>query len=135
MHMKPVRRPVPDYTDRAYWNGLIKMSLSKFFILCVLNEKSLHGYEIAKAVELTTQGCCSPTEGALYPVLHEFESGGYVTSRAEHVKGRERKVYELTAKGREAFRVAASAWLEVTGCLGGSCKPSKSRRKSACATC
>jgi hypothetical protein len=52
-----------DYTDRQYWNGLIKMSLSKFFILCVLNQRRLHGYEISKAVEETTQGCCSPTPG------------------------------------------------------------------------
>ena len=46
-----------DYTDRAYWNGLIKMSLSKFFILCVLQTRPMHGYEITRAVERTTNGC------------------------------------------------------------------------------
>jgi DNA-binding PadR family transcriptional regulator len=135
MRLKVVRRPGPDYTDRGYWNGLIKMSLSKFFILCVLNQREMHGYEVARAVEQTTQGCCSPTEGTLYPVLHEFEAGGYVTSRSETVSGRERKIYEITDKGREAFRVAAAAWLEVTGCLTGSCAPRKGRAKSSCKTC
>jgi hypothetical protein len=36
LHTQIPGRQMVDYTDRAYWNGLIKMSLSKFFILCVL---------------------------------------------------------------------------------------------------
>lgn len=117
MHLKNVERPAVDYTDRAYWNGIIKMSLSKFFILCVLHEKPMHGYEVARRVERSTNGCCSPTEGTIYPVLREFEEGGYVTSAAETVSGRERKVYTLTEKGREAFKVAVAAWMDVTRCL------------------
>lgn len=120
--------PVPeatesDYTDVTYWNGLIKMSLSKFFILCVLNRRSMHGYDISKAVENTTEGCCSPTPGALYPVLKEFEAGGYVTVDPQVVGGRQRKVYTLTDKGREAFRVAQQAWKSVTACIAASGDP------------
>ncbi len=102
-----------DYTDRLYWNGIIKMSLSKFFILSVLKARPMHGYEIAREVECSTQGCCAPTEGTLYPVLREFEQGGYVTAHTETVAGRGRKVYTLTDKGREAFTVAVDAWMEV----------------------
>jgi len=109
-----VAKPVPDFLSRAYWNGTIKMSLSKFFILRVLHQRPMHGYDVARAVEQTTNGCCSPTEGTIYPELHEFEEGGYVTSEAEVVSGRERKVYTLTDKGREAFRVAVEAWMDVT---------------------
>src|SRR5499427_7611161 len=85
-------RQAMDYTDRAYWNGLIKMSLSKFFILCVLQTRPMHGYEITRAVERTTNGCCSPAEGTIYPVLREFEQGGYVTAHTEVVQGRQRKI-------------------------------------------
>ncbi len=102
-----------DYTDRMYWNGIIKMSLSKFFILSVLRQRPMHGYEIAREVECSTQGCCAPTEGTIYPVLREFEQGGYVTVHNETVSGRGRKVYTLTDKGREAFAVAVEAWMEV----------------------
>lgn len=77
----------------------------------------MHGYDIARTVERTTNGCCSPTEGTIYPVLREFEDGGYVTSVTEVVSGRERRVYTLTDKGREAFKVAVAAWMDVTGCL------------------
>ncbi|PWC38778.1 PadR family transcriptional regulator [Azospirillum sp. TSO22-1] len=93
------------------------MSLSKFFILSVLHQNPMHGYDVARAVERTTNGCCSPTEGTIYPALREFEEGGYVTSEAEIVSGRERKVYTLTDKGREAFKVAVEAWMEVTQAL------------------
>ena len=114
MHLRKIDRTAVDYTDRAYWNGIIKMSLSKFFILSVLHRKPMHGYEIARAVECATQGCCAPTEGTIYPVLREFEEGGYLTSHAEIVSGRERKIYTLTGKGRDAFTVAVEAWMEVT---------------------
>ncbi len=103
-----------DYTSRPYWNGMIKMCLSRFFILRVLCEHPMHGYEIAKTVESLTEGCCSPTEGTLYPVLREFESGGLVRAEEQSVGGRSRKVYTLTEKGREAFSVAVEAWNEVT---------------------
>jgi len=112
-----VAKSAPDLTSRAYWNGTIKMSLSKFFILCVLHQRPMHGYDIARAVERTTNGCCSPTEGTIYPVLREFEEGGYVTFHAEVVSGRERKVYTLTERGREAFKVAVGSWMEITQCL------------------
>ena len=109
-----------DYTDPDYWNGLIKMSMSKFFILCVLNRGPMHGYEISKTIETETQGCCAPTPGALYPVLKEFEAGGYVTARDEISSGRRRKVYTITDRGREAFRVAVKAWSDVGACLAAS---------------
>lgn len=110
-------KPAPDFTSRAYWNGTIKMSLSKFFILCVLHQKPMHGYDIANAVERATEGNCSPTEGTIYPSLREFEEGAYVTSEVQVVSGRVRKVYTLTEKGREAFKVAVEAWMDVTHCL------------------
>lgn len=114
------RRPArqsPDYADPAYWRGTIKMSLSKFFVLCVLQKKAMHGYEVVQAVERTTDGCCSPTEGTVYPMLNEFEAGGYLTSHADIVQGRERKVYAITPKGRDAFQTAVDAWMEATDCI------------------
>jgi len=132
MHARAVAKPSPDFLSRDYWNGTIKMSLSKFFILCVLHQKPMHGYDVARAVETTTNGCCSPTEGTIYPVLREFESGGYLTSETEVVSGRERRVYTLTDKGREAFKVAAAAWMDVTRCLIESGKVAEGDGTSCC---
>lgn len=103
-----------DYTSREYWNGMIKMSLSRFFILRVLYTQPMHGYEIARTVAEVTRGCCTPTEGTIYPVLREFEECDCVIASTEVVNGRERKIYTLTDKGRQAFEVAVEAWQEVT---------------------
>jgi PadR family transcriptional regulator, regulatory protein PadR len=118
----PPLRPAPappriDYAARDYWAGTIKMGLSKFFILRVLHDGPMHGYEVARAVEHTTGGCCSPTEGTIYPVLREFEAGGFLTVSETIVQGRQRRVYALTEAGRAAFRVALDAWMEATAAL------------------
>jgi DNA-binding PadR family transcriptional regulator len=128
--LRTVQRPPVDLTDRAYWSGTIKMALSKFFVLRVLHDGPSHGYDIARAVERATSGCCSPTEGGLYPVLREFEQGGYVTSDTDIVSGRERKVYTLTDKGREAFRVGVEAWMEVTEALVETRRVASKRRRA-----
>ncbi|MGC3940730.1 PadR family transcriptional regulator [Roseobacter sp. EG26] len=107
----------PDLLDPDYWGNTIKMSLSKFFILCVLQYEDLHGYDIARQVEQRTDGCCTPREGTIYPVLKQFTEGGYVTFSSEIVSGRERKVYSVTEKGRQAFQVALTEWMKITRCL------------------
>lgn len=109
----------PDLTSRAYWTGTIKMSLSKLFILAALAEGPKHGYAIAQRVAAMTKGCCSPSEGTIYPSLRDFESGGYVTAEETTVGGRRRKVYTMTDRGLRAHRVAVEAWLEVAWALGG----------------
>jgi DNA-binding PadR family transcriptional regulator len=98
------------YETQDYWNSLIKMSLSRFFILHVLHQQSVHGYEIAKQVAAITKGCCAPTEGSLYPVLKEFLEAGLVNAVSEVVAGRERKVYTLAPTGERAYQMAATAW-------------------------
>ena len=126
--LRAVPRPSPDFTDRGYWAGTIKMALSRFFVLQVLHDGPAHGYDIGRAVERTTNGCCSPSEGALYPTLREFEQGGYVTSETEVVSGRERRVYTLTGKGREAFRVGLEAWMDATDALLETGRAAKARK-------
>jgi DNA-binding PadR family transcriptional regulator len=115
--LSAVARAASDFTDSSYWAGTIKMSLSRLFILAALHEKPLHGYEIARSVERSTNGCCSPTEGTIYPAMREFEQGGYVTSEESVVQGRGRKTYTLTDRGRAAFKVGMEAWADATRAL------------------
>lgn len=101
------------YESPEYWAGLIRMSLSRFFILHVLYHEAVHGYEITKKVGAITHGCCAPTEGSLYPMLREFMDAGLVEVKTEVVSGRERKVYTLTPPGERAYETAAGAWEKV----------------------
>jgi PadR family transcriptional regulator, regulatory protein PadR len=101
---------IVEYTNRRYWNDIINMSLVKFFVLRVLYDHPSYGYEIIREIGQTTRGFCVPTEGAVYPILKEFERDGCVTSEKKVVNGRQRKVYTLTPLGREAFEVGAEVW-------------------------
>lgn len=115
------------YETQDYWNSLIKMSLSRFFILHVLHQQPLHGYEIAKQVAAITKGCCAPTEGSLYPVLKEFLEAGLVDAVSEVVAGRERKVYTLTPAGERAYEMAAGAWGEAAAYILLAIDPTKAQ--------
>lgn len=102
-----------DLEDRNYWKSLINMSLMRCLILESLCCEPSHGYAILEKVKHSTQGCCVPTYGAIYPVLKQLVKGGYATSRLEIVGGRKRRVYELTAKGVRAYYTATQAWRDV----------------------
>ena len=99
--------------DVAYWKSLINMSVTRFLILRTLRQEPSHGYAILQKVQRFTEGCCTPTHGAIYPVLKELVEGNYATVRSERVEGRERRVYGLTKKGKQAYETAIEAWEEV----------------------
>lgn len=99
--------------DKKYWENLIKFSLSKFFILLILDRCPGHGYEISKKVKDFTCGCCSPTEGTLYPTLNALKKEGYLRCKTEDVKGRKRKIYTLNRKGKKVVKVAIDSWKKI----------------------
>jgi DNA-binding PadR family transcriptional regulator len=102
-----------DYTDPSYWQSLIKMSLSRYYVFHALAQGPKHGYEISKWVTEVTSGCCSPSEGALYPMMKEIEQGDYVKCHTELVSGRSRKIYTLTEKGKLAYELAKASWTDA----------------------
>lgn len=51
--------------------------------------------------------------GTVYPVLHELEQAGYLTSRAEVVSGKQRKYYKATPQGRKALASAKEKLREL----------------------
>ena len=109
-----------DLGTEAYWDLLIKKSVSRFFLLSTLFQRPMHGYEIAKSIEACCDGCCKPTDGMIYPTIKELLNDGYIECVSEVVGGRRRKVCHLTPKGKEAYRVAARVWSGVLPYLGSS---------------
>jgi DNA-binding PadR family transcriptional regulator len=53
----------------------------------------------------------------IYPTIRELTEGGYITCRTESQGQRQRKVCELTDRGRAAFRAAAEVWTSVLPAL------------------
>ena len=103
----------PGLESDAYWELLIKKSVSRFFLLSVLSQRPMHGYEIAKSIESCCEGYCKPTDGMIYPTIKELVNGGYIECVPEVIGGRRRNVCHLTANGKEAYRAAARVWAGV----------------------
>ena len=106
-----------DMTAKSYWQSLASRGTGRFLVLAALNERPRHGYELAKAVTEACDGCCEPSDAMIYPTIRELMNGGYITCHTESTGQRQRKVCELTDKGREAFRAAAEVWRSVLPAL------------------
>jgi PadR family transcriptional regulator PadR len=100
-------------------NADLTRTSADLLVLSVLAEGgSLYGYAITKQVAARSNGAIRLTPGVLYPLLHDMEQQGLLLSSWETVqapgnedqdRGRKRKWYRLSAKGRKrlAHRVEA----------------------------
>jgi len=68
-------------------------------ILRLVEAKPTWGYDIIKETESKYK--VKLRHGALYPMLNKLEAKGFVKSRRELQKGRVRKIYEITMKGKQ----------------------------------
>jgi len=69
------------------------------FILRLVEAEPTWGYDIIKQTESTYK--VKLRHGVLYPMLNKLEAKGFVKSRKELQKGRVRKIYEITWRGRQ----------------------------------
>lgn len=73
----------------------------RFLILAILAIKPSHGYDITKKIQEVTAGSVKPSPGSIYPILHDLSEEGLVEEELSVEKGRARKIYRLTRKGKE----------------------------------
>src|SRR5438105_6253486 len=105
-----------DSTNRpALLQGTLDM-----LILRTLLFGSAHGHQIAKHIQRTTEDILQVEHGSLYPALHRLERKGWVSSKWELAKDRNRefKYYRLTAPGRKQLVAEESKWRKLTGAVG-----------------
>jgi len=79
-----------------------------------------HGHEIAKHIQRTTEDVLQVEHGSLYPALHRLERRGWVTSKWEIARARNRefKYYRLTRTGRQQLTVERSKWKQLATAIG-----------------
>lgn len=62
------------------------------------------GYDLKKFFETTFSHFCAAGYGSIYPALADLTTAGLVSCHAQPQHGKpERKIYQLTAAGRQAF--------------------------------
>jgi len=72
---------------------------SRFYILTILYEGPAHGYQILSRFKKRVKKEVSPS--LVYPFLQQLEEKGYVKHTLKAIGEKEKKVFELTKKGRE----------------------------------
>jgi transcriptional regulator len=104
-------------------SGLLQGTLD-LLILRTLLFGPLHGHGIAKHIQHTSQDALLVEHGSLYPALRRLEDSGCITSRWEQTgRGREMRLYRLTAKGRRQLTVEESRWKTLARAMARMLKP------------
>jgi PadR family transcriptional regulator PadR len=84
----------------------------------------LHGHGITKHILHTSEDVLQVEHGSLYPALHRLEKSGCITSKWESTeRGREMRLYRLTAKGRKQLGVEQSRWHQLAEAMARMLKP------------
>lgn len=89
----------------------VKRGSAELAILSLLERGAMHGYEIAKRVELETGGVLKFDVASLYPLLYRMERRGWVVaSWQESDAGRRRRCYKLTREGKKQLVPLRLQW-------------------------
>jgi PadR family transcriptional regulator PadR len=89
----------------------LKKGSTELLVLSLVERRARHGYEIAKLIEMRSEGALRFNVASLYPLLYRLEARGLLEARWVEKPGqRRRRYYRLTADGRKALRLQQGAW-------------------------
>ncbi len=91
-------------------SDLLQGTLDLLILKSIVREP-LHGWGIAKRIQLLSDEVLSVQQGSLYPALHRLEQQGWIEAewRASDL-GREAKFYSLTREGRKQLARELESW-------------------------
>jgi PadR family transcriptional regulator, regulatory protein PadR len=80
-------------------------------ILKTIAREPLHGWGIAKRIQMLSGDVLSVGQGSLYPALHRLEQQGWISAEwKDSDLGRPAKVYSLTREGRKQLDRELKSW-------------------------
>jgi len=96
-----------------------KRGSAELLILALVEDDSLHGYEIGRQIELRSDGMLTFTLAALYATLYRMEARRWITGRwVEKAGQRRRRHYKITEAGRKVLAAQREDWARLIGVLG-----------------
>jgi transcriptional regulator len=83
-----------------------------------------NGYEIAKAIERSSDDVLQVDHGSLYPALHRLERNGLVAGKWEvSTTNRRARFYRLTAAGKRRLILEQSKWEQMAAAIARVMRP------------
>jgi transcriptional regulator len=80
-------------------------------ILKTIARDALHGWAIAKRIQILSGEVLSVGQGSLYPALHRLEQQGWIKAEwKESDLGRPAKFYSLTREGKKQLEKELETW-------------------------
>lgn len=96
--------------DKSLQTGSTAMLL-----LRLLEEQDMYGYQMIETLARRSDNTFSLKAGTLYPLLHNLEEAGLVTSYEQSAgSARVRKYYSITPKGLGKLRDKQKEWESFT---------------------
>jgi len=96
-----------------------KKGSAEVVILAMVDSEAHHGYEIAKLIELRTDGSLKFTLASLYATLYRLEERGWIKGRwVEKAGQRRRCYYRITEAGRRVLAEQRDDWSRFVAALG-----------------
>jgi PadR family transcriptional regulator PadR len=88
-----------------------KKGSADLLILALVDERDLHGYDIARLIEQRSRGTLTFTLASLYATLYRLEERGWIRGRwVERAGQRRRRYYRITESGRKVLAVQREDW-------------------------
>ena len=92
-------------------NADIQKGGAEMILLALLEERTRHGYELAKLIEAQSGKQLQFHVASLYPMLYRLERKGLVEGKwVEKAGERRRRFYKLTPAGRKALAEHRKSW-------------------------
>ena len=87
-------------------------------ILQTITRESLHGWGIAKRIQILSGEVLSVGQGSLYPALHRLEQQGWISAVwRDSDLGRSAKFYSLTREGRKQLSRELQSWERLSSAV------------------
>lgn len=87
-------------------------------ILKTIAQEPLHGWGIAKRIQVLSGEVLSVGQGSLYPALHRLEQQGWICAEwRDSDLGRPAKIYSLTRDGRKQLERELNSWSRLSSAV------------------
>ena len=88
-----------------------KKGTTEILILALVEDRPLHGYDIARQIEARSDGALKFTLASLYATLYRLEDRGWIRGRWVEKPGQRRRCYyKLTDAGRRVLASQRKDW-------------------------
>ncbi len=96
-------------------NDKLQGTLTLLVLRTLETRGPLHGYGLCDHIRSVSDKLLEVEEGSLYPALHRMEQDGWISSKWLITdKGRQAKVYSITARGRKQLAEEHETWARLT---------------------